>query len=194
MRIYLGANSSPQGPLQSTRRAARLCHCWPNRRIHGPTSSWPKREGSQVARQLRPNNQPNLWLVVSPFWLECGSGTIPLTWAEDRALLMEATRAPSQGPTPNGAARGRPLPFGIGSKALNPSGGHGFSALRKRLSFTQHVPDDRGQLAHHGDASDAGSSSALDAFEPLAQPSVLPQDFVRHLGPAATWPWRCRPW
>src|SRR5262249_58045513 len=31
----------------------------------------------------------------------------------------EATRAPSQGPTPNGAARGRPLPFGIGTKAPN---------------------------------------------------------------------------
>src|SRR6516164_11204504 len=34
-------------------------------------------------------------------------------------LCCEATRAPSQGPTPNGAARCRPLPFGIGTQALN---------------------------------------------------------------------------
>jgi site-specific DNA recombinase len=94
----------------------------------------------------------------------------------------EATRAPSQGPRPNGAARCRPLPFGIGTKALNPLGGRDCSALRKRLSFAQHVPDDRGQLAHHGDASDGRSPSAFDAFEPLPQPCVLPQDFVRHLG------------
>ncbi len=34
-------------------------------------------------------------------------------------------------------------------------------------SFVQHVPDSRGQLAHHGNAGGGGSSSAFDAFEPI---------------------------
>ena len=83
-------------------------------------SSWPKREGSQVAtRQLRSNNRAESYFLLSPL---CFTAKIPLTWAEDRALLWEATPAPSQGPAPNGAARCRPLPFGIGTKALNPPG------------------------------------------------------------------------
>ena len=68
----------------------------PSRRIQGPTSSWPEREGSQVAWQLRSNNQPNLWLVLSPFWLECGSSIMQLTWAEDRALLWKQPERPTQ--------------------------------------------------------------------------------------------------
>ena len=36
-------------------------------------------------------------------------------------FVAPATRAPSQGPRPNGAGRCRHLPFGIGTKALNPS-------------------------------------------------------------------------
>src|SRR5262249_883969 len=48
------------------------------------------------------------------------SGRLPYLGPGRRVgLCCEATRAPSQGPTPNGAARCRPLPFGIGTPALN---------------------------------------------------------------------------
>src|SRR5262249_50020347 len=47
------------------------------------------------------------------------------------------------------------------------------SALSKGLPFAQHVPDDRGQLAHHRDARDGGPPAPLDPLEPLAQPGVL---------------------
>jgi hypothetical protein len=51
------------------------------------------------------------------------SPRLPYPWPGRRVgLCWEATRAPSQGPTPNGAARCRPLPFGIGTQALNPPG------------------------------------------------------------------------
>ena len=120
------ANSSPPGPLHPTRRAAGLGHGWPRPPHPGHISSWPKREGSQAARgQLRSDNRAAAWspqppLCSAPYASPGVAATIPLTWAEGRALLWEATRAPSQGPRPNGAARCRPLPFGLGTKALNP--------------------------------------------------------------------------
>ena len=91
-----------------------------------PDSSWPKREGSQVARQLGSNNRPNL---LSPCLLLISvrfqKAIVPWYNAEDlgggQGSAVEATRAPSQGPRPNGAARCRPLLFGIGTKALNPN-------------------------------------------------------------------------
>jgi hypothetical protein len=58
-------------------------------------SSWPKREGSQVATgQLRSNNRVEFGFVMSP---SCGVAirrswsfaTMQLTWAEDRALLRK---------------------------------------------------------------------------------------------------------
>src|SRR5262249_48455585 len=55
-------------------------------------------------------------------WRISSLATIQLTWAEGRALLGSNPSA-VQGPTPNGAARCRPLPFGIGTQALNPSCG-----------------------------------------------------------------------
>src|SRR5581483_8214071 len=56
-------------------------------------SSWPPREGSQVAtRQLRSNNRAEAWLLsFTLFFIQSdtsfGAPTIPLTWAEGRALL-----------------------------------------------------------------------------------------------------------
>src|SRR5262249_25080673 len=112
----------------------------------GPISSWPKREGSQAAtRQLGSNNRAAAWSHQTPLCSvrsasAFGATTIPLAWAEDRALLWEATRAPSQGPRPKGAARGRPLPFGIGTKALNPSSVASPNLFSTMLSVLPHVP------------------------------------------------------
>src|SRR5262249_13158718 len=88
-----GANSSPSGPLHPTRRAAGLGPRWPRPPHPGHISSWPKREGSQAAaRQLRSNNRAAAWSLQSPLCaVRCASPflapTIPLAWAEDRALL-----------------------------------------------------------------------------------------------------------
>ena len=120
-----GANSSPPGPLQPERRAAGLGRCWPRPPHPRSEPSWPQREGSRVARgQLRSNNRAEARSLITPlccvrFDSPFGAPIMPLAWAEGRALLWEATRAPSQGPSPHGAARCRPLPFGIGTKALN---------------------------------------------------------------------------
>ena len=87
------ANSSPSGPLHPMRRAAGLGHCWPRPPHPGLLSSWPKREGSQAAtRQLGSNNRTALWFFQSPlcpvrYASPCGTPTIPLAWAEGRALL-----------------------------------------------------------------------------------------------------------
>ena len=94
----------------------------PHPRTH---SSWPEREGSQVARQLGSNNRVESWFVRSPSYLGAIPAfvvpVLPCSWPGRRVgLCWEATRAPSQGPRPNGAARCRPLPFGIGTQALNP--------------------------------------------------------------------------
>src|SRR5262245_10838685 len=68
-------------------------HFWrklPYPRTH---SSRPKREGSQVARQLGSNNRVESWFVRPPFLPRCHSrvrcpcATMQLAWAEDRALL-----------------------------------------------------------------------------------------------------------
>src|SRR5262249_23931982 len=60
----------------------------------------------------------------SPFLLSVPSSSTPRSGRLEYlgpgrrvGLCCEATRAPSQGPTPHGAARGRPLPFGIGTNA-----------------------------------------------------------------------------
>jgi hypothetical protein len=85
-----GANSSPPGPLHPKRRAASRGHCWPRPPHPRSASSWPQREGSQLAngnsdrttgRILVPS--PPLWFVQfdNPF----GAPTITLTWAEGRA-------------------------------------------------------------------------------------------------------------
>jgi hypothetical protein len=55
------------------------------------------------------------------------------------------------------------------------------SALRIRLSFAQHVPDDGGQLPHHRHSGNAGSPPPFDTFEPIPQSRILAQDLVSHL-------------
>src|SRR5262249_21309790 len=147
----------------------------------GLLSSWPKREGSQAAtRQLGSNNRTAPWFLQSPLWpvrYASRGWRLQYLWPGRRTgPCWGATRAPSQGPRPNGAARGRPLPFGIGTKALNPTlllalplctrGGDG-PALGVGRAFAQHVPDDRGQLPHYGDAGDARPPPPLEALEPL---------------------------
>src|SRR5262249_32646002 len=56
-------------------------------------SSWPQREGSRVAPgQLRSNNRAEAYFLVTPlcfirFNSPFGATTMPLAWAEGRALL-----------------------------------------------------------------------------------------------------------
>src|SRR5262249_22621461 len=88
-----GANSSPEGPLHPEQRAAGLGHYGLMPPHPRSDSSWPKREGSQVATgQLRSNNRAEASLLFSPFWClwfhdHFGATTITLTWAEDRATV-----------------------------------------------------------------------------------------------------------
>jgi hypothetical protein len=88
-----GANSSPPGPLHPKRRAAGLGPGWPKPPHPRSDSRWPQREGSHVApRQPRPNNRDEAWFLFPPRWSvpfdsPFGAPTIPLTWAEGRALL-----------------------------------------------------------------------------------------------------------
>jgi hypothetical protein len=87
------ANSSPPGPLQPKHRAADTGPCGPGPPHPGHISSWPKREGSQAAaRQLRSNNRAAAWSLSPPlcpvrFDSPFRATTIPLAWAEGRALL-----------------------------------------------------------------------------------------------------------
>src|SRR5215471_9872854 len=174
-------------------------------------SSWPPREGSQVARgQLRSNNRAEAWLRSFPFWLvqfdnSFGLLTIPVTWAEGRATVgtdlsaVPGAKTEWGGTMPPSVLRdwhqsaksswlrsSPPCSPLIALYALLfilflPSHLREDAALGIGLPFAQHVPDDRGQLAHHGNAGDGGSPAPLDPFEPLAQPSVLAQHLVRHL-------------
>jgi hypothetical protein len=88
-----GANSSPSGPLHPKRRAAGVGHCWLMPPHPRSEPSWPKREGSRVARgQLRSNNRAEACPLITPLCFVLFHGrlvaaTIPLTWAEGRALL-----------------------------------------------------------------------------------------------------------
>ena len=59
--------------------------------------------------------------------------------------------------------------------------GHNCPAFRVRFPVFQHVPDDCGQLSHHGHTRNARASSALDVLEPLPEPAVFSQDLVSHL-------------
>src|SRR5262245_2441068 len=105
--------------------------CWPaspiadeSRRIQGPTRVGPN--GRDL--KLPPGNSDRTTgpKLGSSFLLSVlSSSTAPagrlqyLGPGRRIGLCCEATGAPSQGPTPNGAARCRPRPFGIGTKASN---------------------------------------------------------------------------
>src|SRR5262249_54509025 len=88
-----GANSSPSGPLHTPRRAGRLPPSLTKAAASKDRLELAPREGSQVAtRRLRSNNRAEAGLLLSPlgsvqFDSPFGAPTIPLTWAEDRALL-----------------------------------------------------------------------------------------------------------
>src|SRR5262245_12779635 len=174
-------------------------------------SSWPQREGSQVARgQLRSNNRAEAWLLSVPFWFvqfdnSFGLLTIPVTWAEGRATVGTDLSAVPGAKTEWGGTmppsvirdwhpsakpswlRSSPpcsplitlyallfIPFLRSHLREDPALGIG-------LPLAQHVPDDRGQLAHHGDTGDGRPPAPLDPLEPLPQPGVLAQHLVRHL-------------
>src|SRR5262245_60427083 len=173
-------------------------------------SSWPQREGSQVAaRQLRSNNRAEASLVLFALAFVqaanlCGAPTIPLTWAEGKALLRSNLSAV---PGANTEWGGTMPPSAIRdwhqsakscrlrcAPALAPgalctllflpffrSRLRDSPALGVGLPPAQHVPDDRGQLAHHRDAGDGRPPAALYPLEPLPQPGVLAQHLVRHL-------------
>src|SRR5262245_30504073 len=99
---------------------------------------------------------------------------MPLTWADDRALLRKQPERRPRGQTEWGGTM-PPSSIRDGTKALNPSRwrpeplvtSRQRSALTIRLPFAQHVPDEGGQLAHHRHARDAGAPAAFDALEPL---------------------------
>src|SRR5262249_54272443 len=172
-------------------------------------SSWPKREGSRVAsQQLRSNNRAEALSLFSPLWFvrfdnSLEAPTITPTWAEGKALLRSN---PSAVPGAKTEWGGTMPPSAIrdwhqSDKSSRPNSSPQHSstffssarlfllffrcglregpALGLRLPFAQHVPEDRGQFAHHRDAGDGGAPSPLDPFEPLAQPGVLAHPFAR---------------
>src|SRR6516164_2627577 len=124
MRTYLVRIPHRKGHSIHRDVLAGFLHRWRKPPPPRTDSSWPPREGSRVAaRQLRSNNRAEAGLLSFPpcsvrFDSPFGAPTIPPTWAEGRALLRSNPSA-VPGPTPNGAARGRPLPFGIGTQAPN---------------------------------------------------------------------------
>src|SRR5215510_13191314 len=93
MRTYLVRIPRRQGHSIHSDVLAGFHHRWRKPPHPRTDSSWPPREGSQVAaRQLRSNNRAEAWLLFSPlcsvpFHSPCGAPTIPRTWAEGRALL-----------------------------------------------------------------------------------------------------------
>src|SRR5215831_9174269 len=211
MRTYLVRIPHRKGHSIHSDVLAGFPHRWRKPPHPRTDSSWPPREGSQVAaRQLRSNNRAEAWLLFSPlcsvqFDSPCGAPTIPLAWAEGRALLRSnlsagpgantewgGTRPPSSIRDWHQSAKSPPRRSPAALPGLLPYTLLFLPYLRPRLPdgpalgvglpFAQHVPDDRGQLAHHGDAGDGGPPAPLDPLEPIAQPGVLAQHLVRHLG------------
>ena len=93
MRIYLVRIPHREGHSIHSSVLLASALVGPGRRIQDLISSWPQREGSQAAsRQLRSNNRaaashPQYPLCFIRFDSPSSLTTIPLTWAEDRALL-----------------------------------------------------------------------------------------------------------
>src|SRR6516165_11088547 len=210
MRIYLVRIPHREGhSIQSVVLLASAL-VGPGRRIQDLISSWPQRQGSQAAsRQLRSNNRtaashPQYPLCFIRFDSPSSLTTIPLTWAEDRALLRSN---PSAVPGANTEWGGTRPPSAIrdwhpsaqscrlrSSPALAPtllcaplflpffrSCLRECLALGVGLPLAQHVPDDGGQLPHHGHPGDARPPAPFEALEPLPQPGVPAQHVDRHL-------------
>src|SRR5262249_23502304 len=210
MRTYLVRIPRRQGHSIHSDVLAGFPHRWRKPPHPRTDSTCPPREGSRVAaRQLRSNNRAEAWLLSSPlcsvpFDSPFGAQTIPRTWAEDRALLRSNLSAV---PGANTEWGGTMPPSAIRdwhpsakscrlrcSPALAPaalctllflpffrSRRRDRPALGVGLPLAQHVPEDRGQLAHHRDAGDGRPPAAFDPLEPLPQPGVLAQPLVRHL-------------
>ena len=94
---------------------------------------------------------------------------LQMSWLSPSAVALASARRPSRGSMRGQRREGRPLCRAGAEVLLGPVGscGRKFTALGIRLSFLQHVPDNRGQLSHHGHARDGGSPPAFDLFEPL---------------------------
>src|SRR5262245_31360076 len=210
MRTYLVRIPRRQGHSIHSDVLAGFPHRWRKPPHPRTDSSWPSREGSRVAaRQLRSNNRAEAWLLSSPlcsvpFDSPCGAPTIPRTWAEDRALLRSNLSAV---PGANTEWGGTMPPPSIrdwhpsakscrlrSSPALAPpplcaplflpffrSCLRECPALGVGLPLAQHVPDDGGQLPHHGDPGDARPPAPFEALEPLPQPGVPAQHVDRPL-------------
>ena len=141
-------------------------------------SSWPLREGSQVAfRQLGSNNRDeSLVCGVSCSRLAVSFPRVP---SSPSAVALASACRPSLQDDARAEARGAaPLSSRSGGRF---SCGRQCPTVRISLSSREHVPDDRGQLSHHRHSSDGRSASAFDLFEPLPQPTVLPQGLVSNL-------------
>ena len=93
MRIYLVRIPRRKGHSIQRVVLPGFSHCW--RKLLHPRShsSWPQREGSQVATgQLRSNNRAEASFLITPlcfvrFDSHFGTPIITLTWAEDRATV-----------------------------------------------------------------------------------------------------------
>jgi hypothetical protein len=127
MRTYLVRIPHRQGhSIQSVVLLASAI-AGPGRRIQVTSRVGPNGRDLKLPQgQLGSNNRTAPWFLQSPLCpvrYASPCWRVQYLWPGRRiGLCCEATRAPSQGPRPNGAARGRPLPFGIGTKALNPLG------------------------------------------------------------------------
>ena len=207
MRTYLVRIPHRKGHSIQSDVLAGFDHCWPQAAASTVRHELAQTGGISSCHTATPIEQPGRSLLrhVSSLFLFRDdilflTTTMPLTWAEDRALLRSN---PSAVPGANTEWGGTMPPSAIrdwhqSDKSLSlpssvrlPSYHTIAPCFRTRrregpalgigLPLAQHVPDDRGQLAHHGDAGDGRSPAALDALEPLPQPGVLAQHLVRHL-------------
>src|SRR6516165_1682717 len=150
MRIYLVRIPHREG--HSTQSIVLLASAFvgPGHRIQDLIASWPQREGSQAAsRQLRSNNRAAAsHPQYPPFFIRFDSPssltTIPLTWAEDRALLGSNPSAVPGANTEWGGTRPpsaiRDWHQGAKSRGLGPSPSMLLRGLPSCLRFSLRQP------------------------------------------------------
>ena len=93
---------------------------------------------------------------------------LQMSWSSPSAVALASARRPPRGSMRGQRREGRPLCRAEAVVLLGPVGlcGRKFTALGIRLSFLQHVPDDRGQLSHHGHARDGGAPERARVVPP----------------------------
>jgi hypothetical protein len=179
MRIYLVRIPRRKGHSIQRVVLPGFDHFWPKPAASTVTFELAQTGGISSCNKATQIEQPAPNLASSVSSLVCcrygndfHTSTIPLAWAEGRALLRSNSSAVPGAKTEWGgtmppssirdwhqSAKSRGLG---GSPALRLSCRREFSALGIRLAFAQHVPDDGGQLSHHRHARDGGSPSAFE--------------------------------